>query len=88
MRIVHAFERDNKRFTDRHEFHVKRGLTARPMQALMGDAHTVDLTSGQKAFLIAWMDCSSGYIWATPVMTRGNQGISQRDVANSLYEVV
>ncbi|WP_296639953.1 hypothetical protein [Roseinatronobacter sp.] len=112
MRIVHAFDQDHKRFTDRHEFHVKRGLTARPMQALMGDVHTIDLTiseaisssekktrlagyeaivSGKqkvKAWLIAWMDCSSGYIWATPVLTRGNQGISQRDVANSLYEVV
>ncbi|HRK72092.1 MAG TPA: transposase [Micropepsaceae bacterium] len=88
MRIVHAFDQDHKRFTDRHEYHVKRGLTARPMQVLLGDVHTVDLTSDYKAWFIAWMDGASGYMWVTPVLTRGNQGISQRDVANSLYEVV
>lgn len=112
MEAARDFERNNKRFTDRHEFHVKRGLTARPMEALMGDVYTVDLTISEaisspdgktrlagfeafstgkqkvKAWLIAWMDCSSGYMWATPVLTRGNQGISQRDVVNSLYEVV
>ncbi len=88
MRIVQAFDQDHKHFPDRHEFHVTRGLTARPMEVLVGDVHTVDLTSDYKAWFIAWMDGASGYMWVTPVLTRGNQGISQRDVANSLYEVV
>jgi len=93
MKAVHAFAADNKTYTDRHEFHVRRGLTARPMEVLMGDVHTVDLTISEamsskfsklrdtafqaaiagevsvKAWLIAWMDGSSGYMWATPVIT-------------------
>ena len=112
MRAVHAFAADNKTYTDRHEFHVRRGLTARPMEVLMGDVHTVDLTisaalsskfkqvrdiafdtaiAGEvsvKAWLIAWMDGSSGYMWATPVITGPGQGITQQDVALSLYEVL
>ncbi len=112
MKAVHAFTADNKTYTDKHEFHVRRGLTARPMEVLMGDVHTVDLTiaealsskfsklhdvafdaalAGQvsvKAWLIAWMDGSSGYMWATPVITAPGQGITQQDVALSLYEVL
>ena len=112
MKVVHAFAADNKTYTDRHEFHVRRGLTARPMEVLMGDVHTVDLTisaalsskfkalrdvafdaamAGEvsvKAWLIAWMDGSSGYMWATPVITGPGQGITQQDVALSLYEVL
>ncbi|MCK0150431.1 transposase family protein [Marivita sp. S6314] len=112
MKAVHAFEADNKTYTDKHEFHVKRGLTERPMEVLMGDVHTVDLTISEalsskhigyrelalkaalegkvkvKAWLIAWMDCSSGYIWATPVITGPGQGITQQDVALSLYDVL
>lgn len=98
MKAVHAFAADNKTYTDRHEFHVKRGLTARPMEVLMGDVHTVDLTisaalssrfkqvrdiafdaaiAGEvsvKAWLIGWMDGSSGYMWATPVITGPGSG--------------
>jgi len=112
MKAVHAFEADNKTYTDRHEFHVKRSLTARPMEVLMGDVHTVDLTISEalsskfskvrdrgfaaaaagevsvKAWLIAWMDGASGYMWATPVITGPGQGITQQDVALSLYEVL
>ncbi len=112
MKAVHAFDADNKTYTDRHEFHVRRGLTARPMEVLMGDVHTVDLTisaalspkfkklrdaafdaamAGEvsvKAWLIGWMDGSSGYMWATPVITGPGQGITQQDVALSLYEVL
>lgn len=112
MKAAHAFAADNKTYTDRHEFHIKRGLTARPMEVLMGDVHTVDLTisaalsskfkklrdaafdaaiAGEvsvKAWLIAWMDGSSGYMWATPVITGPGQGITQQDVALSLYEVL
>lgn len=112
MKAVHAFAADNKTYTDRHEFHVRRGLIARPMVVLMGDVHTVDLTisaalssrfkqvrdiafdaaiAGEvsvKAWLIAWMDGSSGYMWATPVITGPGQGITQQDVTLSLYEVL
>ena len=111
-KFVHTFEADNKKHTDKHEFHVKRGLTARPMEVLMGDVHTVDLTIAEamasrfsavramafdqavkgevsvKAWLIGWMDGSSGYMWATPVITGPGQGITQRDVALSLYDVL
>lgn len=43
-----------------------------------------------KAWLIAWMDGSSGYMWATPVITGPGpgQGITQQDVALSLHEVL
>lgn len=112
MGVVHEFQSNNKVFTDRHEFHVRRGLTRRPMEVLMGDVHTIDLTiaaalasnmpelraaaasaaqAGEvsvKAWLIGWMDASSGYLWATPVITGPGQGITQQDVANSLYEVL
>ena len=112
MKAAHAFARDNKSYTDKHEYHVKRSLTARPMEVLMGDVHTVDLTISEaisskhkpvrelgfkaalagevtvKAWLIAWMDGSSGYIWATPVVTGPGQGITQQDVALSLYDVL
>ncbi len=112
MKEVHAFTADNKTYTDQHEFHVRRGLTARPMEVLMGDVHTVDLTISEalsskfsrlrgiafdavmkdevsvKAWLIAWMDGSSGYMWVTPVITGPGQGITQQDVARSLYDVL
>ncbi|MFN4172142.1 MAG: Mu transposase C-terminal domain-containing protein [Pseudorhodobacter sp.] len=112
MKVVHAFAADNKTYTDRHEFHVRRGLTARPMEVLMGDVNKVDLTISEalsskfkkvrdaafdaavadevsiSAWLIAWMDGSSGYMWVTPVITGPGQGITQQDVALSLYEVL
>lgn len=112
MKPAHAYCADHKSYADKHEFHVKRGLTERPMEALMGDVHTVDLTISEalaskheqyreiafkaalegavkvKAWLIAWMDASSGYIWATPVITGPGQGITQQDVALSLYDVL
>lgn len=112
MKPAHAYHADHKAYADKHEFHVKRGLTERPMEVLMGDVHTVDLTISEalaskheryreiafkaalegavkvKAWLIAWMDGASGYIWATPVITGPGQGITQQDVALSLYDVL
>lgn len=112
MKAVHVFGNNNKHFPDRHEFHVTRGLTARPMEVLVGDVHTVDLTIADalsstskaarsagrraivkgettvKAWLIAWMDGSSGTIWATPVIPGPGQGIRQQDVARSLYDML
>lgn len=38
--------------------------------------------------LIAWLDGSSHYLWVTPVILGPGQGITQQDVARSLYEVV
>lgn len=38
--------------------------------------------------VIAWMDSSSHYLWATPVILGPGQGITQQDVARSLYEVI
>ena len=112
MKAVNAFMVDHKVYADKHEFHVKRSLTARPMEALMGDVHTVDISVPEamssafkavrtmgfaaamagkvsvKVWFIAWMDAASGYMWATPVITGPGQGISQRDVAWSLYSVL
>ncbi len=90
MKVAHQFKGDNKRYTDRHEMHVRRGLDPRPMQTLLCDVHTVDITiaEGARLWLIAWMDGSSGFIWATPVITTAGQGITQEDVARSLYQVV
>lgn len=38
--------------------------------------------------IIAWLDGSSHYIWATPVILGQGQGITQQDVARSLYSVI
>ncbi len=38
--------------------------------------------------IIAWMDGSSHYLWATPVILGPGQGITQQDVARSLYAVI
>jgi hypothetical protein len=38
--------------------------------------------------IIAWMDGSSHYLWATPVILGPGQGITQQDVARSLYSVI
>lgn len=38
--------------------------------------------------IIGWLDGSSHYLWATPVILSPGQGITQRDVARSLFDVV
>jgi hypothetical protein len=38
--------------------------------------------------IIAWMDGSSHFMWATPVILGPGQGITQQDVARSLYGVI
>ena len=38
--------------------------------------------------IIGWMDGSSHYLWATPVILGPGQGITQQDVARSLFDVV
>ncbi len=38
--------------------------------------------------IIAWMDGSSHFMWATPVILGPGQGITQQDVARSLYNVI
>lgn len=38
--------------------------------------------------IIGWMDGSSHYLWATPVILGPGQGITQQDVARSLFNVV
>ncbi len=112
MKVVHAHRQDHKRYSDKHEYHLKLGLTERPMEVLMGDVHHVDLTIAQalasdsaalrdtafsaalagerkiKAFLIGWMDGSSGFMWVTPVICGPGQAITQQDVALSLYQVL
>lgn len=112
MKVVHAHRQDHKHYSDKHEYHLKLGLTRRPMEVLMGDVHHVDLTIAQalasdnaalrhagfsaalagdrkvKAFLIGWMDGSSGFIWVTPVICGPGQAITQQDVALSLYQVL
>ena len=40
-----------------------------------------------RVHIIGWMDGSSHYLWATPVVLGPGQGITQQDVARSLYEV-
>ena len=37
--------------------------------------------------IIGWLDGSSHYLWATPVLLGPGQGITQQDVARSLFEV-
>lgn len=91
MKPVSQKALNNKRFTDKHEFHVRGRLTDRPMEVLMGDVHTVDVTIGgrpMKAWEIGWMDGSSEYLWATTVLTPPDKAITQQDVAISLYDVL
>ena len=112
MKVAHVHRQDHKHYSDKHEYHLKLGLTERPMEVLMGDVHHVDLTIAQalasdnaalrhagfsaalagdrkiKAFLIGWMDGSSGFMWATPVICGPGQAITQQDVALSLYQVL
>lgn len=38
--------------------------------------------------IIGWMDGSSHYLWATPVILGPGQGITQQDVARSLFDVL
>jgi hypothetical protein len=38
--------------------------------------------------IIAWMDGSSHFMWTTPVILGPGQGITQQDVARSLYGVI
>ncbi len=44
MKVAHDYLYDHKRFADRHEYHVRRRLEATPMETLLCDVHTVDLT--------------------------------------------
>lgn len=111
MKPVHLHDRDHKTYTDRHEFHVRRTLTALPMEVLYGDVHHVDLSIAEaivsqwkvlrraakkaqkdgllsiRVSLIGWLDGSSHYLWATPVILGPGQGITQQDVTRSLHEV-
>ena len=112
MKAAQAYLSDHKRYSDIHEYRVRRTLTRVPMEILMGDVHRADLAiedallSANKAVskaakkpknqglvtirlaIIAWMDGSSHYLWATPVILGPGQGITQQDVARSLYEVI
>lgn len=91
MKVVALAARNNKPFSDKHEYHVTHHLTERPLEVLMGDVHTVDVTIGgldMKAWLIGWMDGSSGYLWATLALTARDKAITQQDVARSLYDVL
>lgn len=112
MKAVHLVNRDHKAHSDRHEYHVRLGLTRRPMEVLMGDVHHISLTISDaisspdeqvrlagyraiaagkqkvKALIIAWMDGSSGYIWATPVICGPGQSVTTQDVARSLWAVL
>ncbi len=38
--------------------------------------------------IIGWLEGSSRYLWATPVLLGPGQGITQQDVARSLLEVM
>lgn len=44
MKVARDYRYDHKRFTDKHEYHVRRRLEATPMETLLCDVHTVDLT--------------------------------------------
>ncbi len=100
MKVVAAFNRDHRSFIEKHDHHVRRGLAARPMDLLIGDVWSVDVTVADAAArdrsgmvpislsLIVWMDGSSGYVWAYPVICGPGQGVTQRDVVKSLWEVL
>lgn len=92
MRAVHEHDNDHKTWSDRHEFRVSRKLTDRPMEVLLGDVHYLDmavapLAEPMRVRVIGWLDGSSHYLWATPVLLGKGQGITQQDVAQSLFDV-
>ena len=67
-------------------------LADRPMSLLQGDVHHADIAVQDQAQpirlrLIAHIDMSSLFLWATPVLLSKGQGIVQADVAESLSHV-
>ena len=64
-------------------------LADRPMSLLQGDVHHADIAVQDQAQpirlrLIAHIDMSSLFLWATPVLLSKGQGIVQADVAEAL----
>ena len=112
MKAARDYVSDHKKYSDNHEFRVRRELTRTPMEVLMGDVHRMDLSiadaiatfdprlvmgakiaeaAGRKTIrvaIIAWMDGSGHYLWATPVILGPGQSITQQDVERSLYAVI
>ena len=93
LRPAYQINRDHKAWQDRQVSRIRRELTERPMQILMGDVHYVDLLAEDEGApirvrLIAWMDLSSHFIWTTPVFWPQGKGIRQEDAAQSLAQVV
>lgn len=92
MRAVHDHDHDHKTWSDKHEFRVQRQLADSPMSVLMGDVHYLDvvvapLAEPVRVRIIGWLDGATHYLWATPVLLGKGQGITQKDVARSLFDV-
>lgn len=92
MRAAHEHDSDHKKWSDKYEFRVRRRLADRPMDVLMGDVHYVDmilapLSEPVRVRIIGWLDGASHCLWATPVLLGKGQGITQQDVAQSLFDV-
>ena len=57
------------------------------VRAAAKDAESQGLTR-IRLTIVGWLEGSSHYLWATPVLLGPGQGITQQDVARSLWEVL
>ena len=92
MRVVHDYDRDHKRYSDKHEARVSRRLADLPMQVVYGDVHHVDiivapLAEPVRVKLIAWLCGATHYMHVTPVLVDGRKSIRQEDIAGSLFNL-
>ena len=76
---------------DVHRLDVKIADALATLNPRLVMAATMAAAKGRQTIrvsIIAWMDGSSHYLWATPVILGPGQGITQQDVAKSLYAVI
>jgi hypothetical protein len=92
FRLVYMGNKDHKAWQDTAVPRIRRDLHTRPMGLLIGDQHYVDLLVQEggetiRVRLIAWIDASSLFAWATPVFLSPGNGVQQEDVAEALAQL-
>lgn len=92
MRVVYEYDHDHKSYSDKHEARVKRTLAARPWEVTYGDVHHVDIVVAPRnepvrAKLIAWWCGATHFMFVTVVLVNDRKGITQEDVARSLFDL-
>ncbi len=91
-RDLHNKNKDHKRYQDEMVPRIRRELHPVPLGLVYGDVHYVDLLVEERGApvrvrLIAWMDASSNFLWATPVFLAAGGGFTQADVTESVLQL-